>query len=174
MARAGDAHPRPGLRDYVTGTHKYPSDLAPPGTLRGKVLRPPSYGAKLVSIDLSAAQALEGVVAVREDQFVGVAAPTTSARRQPWRDREIRRLAGGPSPLEHRDFRLLAAARARSCRRTRLAAPSNKLTSHIARPITSLTCSMRRSKRVRPWPSGRTAGSRSGRAPRTRSGIIAS
>jgi len=74
----GSTQPRPGLRDYVTGAHKYPSDLAPPGTLRGKVLRPPSYGARLVSVDLSAARAMEGVVAVHEDQFAGVAAPTTS------------------------------------------------------------------------------------------------
>jgi len=45
--------------------------------LYGKVLRAPSYGAKLTSVDLAPAQAMKDVVAVRDDQFVGVAAPTT-------------------------------------------------------------------------------------------------
>ena len=45
--------------------------------LYGKILRPPSYGAKLVSIDLAPAKAIKDVVVVQDDQFVGVAAPTT-------------------------------------------------------------------------------------------------
>ncbi len=73
---------RPGLKEYVTGKHKYPSDLAPENMLHGKVLRAPSYGAKLVSVDLGPAEAMEGVVAVREEDFVGVAAPTTFLARQ--------------------------------------------------------------------------------------------
>ena len=73
---------RPGLRDLVTGAHKYPSDIAPEGALRGKVLRPPSYGAKLLSIDLAPAEAMEGVVTVRDGDFVGVAAPTALQARQ--------------------------------------------------------------------------------------------
>ncbi len=72
----GTSAPRPNLRDLVTGAHKFPSDTTRPGMLRGKVLRPPSYGAKLVAIDLAKAQAMEGVVVVREGDFVGCAAPT--------------------------------------------------------------------------------------------------
>jgi isoquinoline 1-oxidoreductase len=73
----GKPTPRPNTRDIVTGAHQYPSDISRPGMLYGKVLRPPSYGAKLVAIDLAPAQAMKNVTAVRDDQFVGVAAPTT-------------------------------------------------------------------------------------------------
>jgi isoquinoline 1-oxidoreductase len=68
---------RPNARDIVTGAHEYPSDISRPGMLYGKVLRPPSYGAKLMAIDLAPAQAMKDVVALRDDQFVGVAAPTS-------------------------------------------------------------------------------------------------
>ncbi|HEV2293122.1 MAG TPA: molybdopterin cofactor-binding domain-containing protein [Tepidisphaeraceae bacterium] len=69
--------PRPGRRDIVTGAQKYPSDITRPGMLYGKVLRPPSYGATLTEIDLAPAKAMDGVVVVREGNFVGVAAPNT-------------------------------------------------------------------------------------------------
>ncbi len=64
-------------RAHVTGEHKYPSDLIVDGMLYGKVLRPTHYGAKLVSVDLAPAEAMPGVVAVRDGQFVGVAAPSS-------------------------------------------------------------------------------------------------
>ena len=67
---------RPNAREIVTGNHKYPSDISRPGMLYGKVLRPPSYGAKLTAIDLGPAKAMKDVIVVQDDQFVGVAAPT--------------------------------------------------------------------------------------------------
>ena len=73
----GTSVPRPNGRDVVTGSHPYPSDITRPGMLYGKILRRPSYGAKLVSVDLGPAQELPGVVAVQDNDFVGVAAPTT-------------------------------------------------------------------------------------------------
>jgi isoquinoline 1-oxidoreductase subunit beta len=73
---------RPNGRDVITGSHRYPSDIARPGMLYGKILRRPSYGAKLVSIDLGPARALEGVVTVRDGEFVGVAAPTSYLAQQ--------------------------------------------------------------------------------------------
>jgi len=73
---------RPNLRDLVTGAHKFPSDLTRPEMLYGKVLRPPAYGARLVSIDLAPAKALGDVVVVRDGDLVGVAAPTTHRARQ--------------------------------------------------------------------------------------------
>jgi isoquinoline 1-oxidoreductase len=73
---------RPNARDLLTGAHQFPSDIERPGMLRGKVLRPPSYGAKLVSIDLAPARAMKDVIAVQDGQFVGVAAPTTLQARQ--------------------------------------------------------------------------------------------
>ena len=73
----GTSVPRPNARDLVTGSHRYPSDIKRPGMLRGKVLRPPSYGAKLVSIDLTPAKEMKDVVTVQDGEFVGAAAPTT-------------------------------------------------------------------------------------------------
>ncbi len=72
----GASLPRPNGRDIVAGVHQFPSDIARPGMLHGKVLRRPSYGAKLISVDLAPARAMDGVVAVRDDEFVGLAAPT--------------------------------------------------------------------------------------------------
>jgi isoquinoline 1-oxidoreductase len=74
----GTGIPRPNRRDLVTGAHRYPSDVARPGMLYGKVLRPPAYGAKLESIDLSKAKSMAGVVVVRDGEFVGCAAPTSA------------------------------------------------------------------------------------------------
>ena len=73
----GISVPRTGKRDTVTGAHRYPSDHTKPGMLYGKVLRQPSYGAKLLSADLAAAKTIPEVVAIQDGSFVGVAAPTT-------------------------------------------------------------------------------------------------
>jgi isoquinoline 1-oxidoreductase len=78
----GNPAPRLNGRDIVTGAHKYPSDIIRPGMLYGKVLRAPSYGAKLTSIDLAPAKAMKDVVAVQDGQFVGVAAPTAFLAEQ--------------------------------------------------------------------------------------------
>jgi isoquinoline 1-oxidoreductase len=69
---------RPNGRDIVTGSHKYPSDISRPGMLYGKVLRAPSFGATLVTIDLAPVKETKGVVVTRDEKFVGVAAPTSS------------------------------------------------------------------------------------------------
>ena len=68
---------RPNARDLVTGAHKYPSDQIRPGMLYGKILRPASFGAKLKDVDLTEAEVMADVVVIRDDDFVGVAAPTT-------------------------------------------------------------------------------------------------
>ena len=78
----GTSVPRPNARDLVTGAHRYPSDIKRPGMVHGKVLRPPSYGAKLISIDLAPAQAMKDVTAVQDGSFVGVTAPTTFLAEQ--------------------------------------------------------------------------------------------
>jgi isoquinoline 1-oxidoreductase beta subunit len=78
----GTSVPRPNVRDIVTGAHRFPSDIVRPNMLYGKVLRPPSYGATLSSIDLSAAKTMEGVVVVRDGEFVGCAAPTSFLAEQ--------------------------------------------------------------------------------------------
>jgi len=73
----GTSVPRPNIRDIVIGAHRYPSDIVRPNMLYGKILRPPSYGATLESIDLSKAEAMKDVVVVHDGQFVGFAAPSS-------------------------------------------------------------------------------------------------
>lgn len=72
---AGTPLPKVAGPDIVTGRHRYASDMRLPGMLVGKVLRPPSFGARLASLDSSAAEAIPGVVVVRDGEFAGVAAP---------------------------------------------------------------------------------------------------
>ena len=72
---AGQPIPKIGARDFVTGRHKYTPDLKRPGMLYGKIVRPSAFGAKLTSVDLSAAKAMPGVVVVHDGDFIGVAAP---------------------------------------------------------------------------------------------------
>jgi nicotinate dehydrogenase subunit B len=67
---------------FVTGRHEYASDVRRPGMLFGKVLRPESLHAKLVSVDLAKAQALPGVTVVHDGDFVGVAALSLPAAEQ--------------------------------------------------------------------------------------------
>ena len=77
----GKSVPRAGAPEIVRGRHQYPSDVVRPGMLYGAVLRPPSYRAKLGTIDLTPAKK-HGAVAVREGEFVGCAARTSYAARQ--------------------------------------------------------------------------------------------
>jgi isoquinoline 1-oxidoreductase len=73
---AGHPAPKVDGRTFVTGKHQFASDIRLPEMWYGKVLRPPSFGATLESIDLGAARAISDVVVVRDGDFVGVAAPS--------------------------------------------------------------------------------------------------
>jgi len=64
-------------RDFVTGKHVYASDLRVQEMMHAKVLRAPTFGATLASIDTTQAEAMPGVKVVRDGEFVAVAAPTT-------------------------------------------------------------------------------------------------
>ncbi|HEU5248509.1 MAG TPA: molybdopterin cofactor-binding domain-containing protein, partial [Thermoanaerobaculia bacterium] len=65
-------------RDFVTGRHEYTSDLVRSGMMHGKVLRPPSLEATLVSLDSKRAEGIGGVRVVRDGDFVGVVAADLS------------------------------------------------------------------------------------------------
>ena len=76
----GTHAPRPDGVDKVTGRAKFGADLHLPNMLVGKVLRSPHAHARIRSIDISAAQALNGVKAVVtrddfSDQPKGVVQP---------------------------------------------------------------------------------------------------
>ena len=75
---AGQSSPKVDGRDFVTGKHLYPSDVKLPDMLHGKILRPPSFGATLLSMDSHQAQQM-AVTVVHDGNFVGVAAPSTEA-----------------------------------------------------------------------------------------------
>ncbi len=71
---AGTPEPKVDGRDFVTGRHKYPSDIVRPGMRFGKVLRASGFQATLVSADTTAAEKMPGVQVVRDGDFVGVVA----------------------------------------------------------------------------------------------------
>jgi nicotinate dehydrogenase subunit B len=59
----------------VTGAAAYIQDMRPEGMLHARVIRPPSYGAELASLDASAVSAMPGVVKVlRDGSFLAVVA----------------------------------------------------------------------------------------------------
>lgn len=61
-------------KDYIKGGHQYVSDMSLPGMRYGKILRPPYLRAKLVKVDTTKAEALDGVNVVRDGDFIGVVA----------------------------------------------------------------------------------------------------
>jgi nicotinate dehydrogenase subunit B len=77
---AGAPAPRIDIPDKVFGRPRFIHDLALPGLLHGRVLRPPSPGATLSALDEAAATAVPGVVAVaRDGSFVGLVAESEAA-----------------------------------------------------------------------------------------------
>jgi nicotinate dehydrogenase subunit B len=89
---AGQPLPKVNGRDFVTGKHRYPCDQKLPGMLYGKIVRPDSFGATLISIDVHEAEQISGVTVVHDGDFVGVTAPTpevasraASAIRAEWK-----------------------------------------------------------------------------------------
>ena len=72
---AGTSVPKVNGRDFVNGKHQYASDIKREGMLHGRVVRPSALNSTLVSSDTRAAEAMPGVVVVRDGDFIGVAAP---------------------------------------------------------------------------------------------------
>jgi nicotinate dehydrogenase subunit B len=63
------------LPRQVTGQANYVQDMRLPGMLFGRIVRPPGFGASLVSFDEAAVRAMPGVaVVVRDGSFLGVVA----------------------------------------------------------------------------------------------------
>ncbi|MEQ1772674.1 MAG: molybdopterin cofactor-binding domain-containing protein [Burkholderiales bacterium] len=71
----GGSAPRADIPRKVSGVPSYVQDLDLPGMLHGRVVRPPSLGAQLISVDLEDVRAMPGVVAVlRDGSYLGVVA----------------------------------------------------------------------------------------------------
>ncbi len=79
---AGTPVPKTDIRAFVTGEHKFPSDIVRPGMLFGVVLRPDGFNAKLLSVDTSAAEKMPGVQIVHDGDFIGVVAPAMYAAQK--------------------------------------------------------------------------------------------
>jgi nicotinate dehydrogenase subunit B len=59
----------------VTGGQAYVQDFRPPGMVHARVVRPPSYGARLISVDTADIEKLPGVMKiVRDGNFLAVVA----------------------------------------------------------------------------------------------------
>jgi nicotinate dehydrogenase subunit B len=59
----------------VTGGAAYVQDMRLPGMVHGRIVRPPSYGAKLASVDAAAVEKMPGVLkVVRDGNFLAVIA----------------------------------------------------------------------------------------------------
>src|SRR3954470_9346808 len=71
----GKSAPRRDIPKKFTGGAAYVQDIRLPGMLFGRLVRPPSPGAKLVTVDEAAVRRMPGIVAVvRDGEFLGVAA----------------------------------------------------------------------------------------------------
>jgi isoquinoline 1-oxidoreductase len=79
---AGKSMPKVDQMDFISGRHMYVSDMKITGMLYGKILRPPSYGAKLIEANLTNAQRMPGVIVVKDGDFVGVAAPDSQTAKK--------------------------------------------------------------------------------------------
>jgi nicotinate dehydrogenase subunit B len=75
----GKSLPRADLPDKVTGKAQFAGDIRLPKMLYGKVLRPPAHGAKLKTVDLSAAKEIKNAIVLQEGDFVGVVHPLPDA-----------------------------------------------------------------------------------------------
>ncbi len=71
----GQSLPRPDFMDKVTGRAQFAGDISLPGMLYGKVLRPPAHGAKLKSVNFSAAKEIKDARILQDGDFIGVVHP---------------------------------------------------------------------------------------------------
>jgi CO/xanthine dehydrogenase Mo-binding subunit len=79
---AGTSVTRVDAKEVVTGKHRYTSDIKREGMMYGRVVRPATFNATLISNDTKAAAAMPGVKVVTDGDFIGVVAqdPQTATR----------------------------------------------------------------------------------------------
>ncbi|HEV2198935.1 MAG TPA: molybdopterin cofactor-binding domain-containing protein [Bryobacteraceae bacterium] len=80
---------RPDIPAKCTAKHTYIQDFSVPGMLHGRVIRPPSIGSKVVSVDESSIRAIPDVRVVRIENFVGVVARDEWAAVRAARDLKV-------------------------------------------------------------------------------------
>lgn len=70
----GKAFARPDLPGKLNGQHVYVHDFKVPGMVHGRVIRPPTVGARLLSVDAASVAGIPGVQVVRMENFLAVVA----------------------------------------------------------------------------------------------------
>ncbi len=73
-SRVGQSPRRPDMPAKCTGRYQYIQDFSVPGMLHGRVIRPPTIGATLISVDEASVAHLPGVRVVRLESFLAVVA----------------------------------------------------------------------------------------------------
>jgi isoquinoline 1-oxidoreductase len=68
----GQSPRRKDAIEKVTGRAKYAGDMAVPGTLHARILRPPAHGATLKDIDTTAAEKVPGARVVKDGDLIAV------------------------------------------------------------------------------------------------------
>ncbi|MES3003621.1 MAG: molybdopterin cofactor-binding domain-containing protein [Pseudomonadota bacterium] len=81
---------RPDIPEKITGRFVYVHDHTVPGMLHGRVVRPPSVGAKVIDIDNASVAGLPGVRVVRINDFVGVVSTDEWAAIRAARELKVR------------------------------------------------------------------------------------
>ncbi len=115
----GKSLPRVDIPGKVTGAAAFVHDFRPDGMLHARVVRPPSYAAKLQSVDTSAIEKLPGVRRVIRDgnflavvavkEFQAVKAMEKLARSAKWSEQPtLPEQAGFASWLKAQDKRVIA------------------------------------------------------------------
>jgi nicotinate dehydrogenase subunit B len=70
--KVGQSPARPDVPAKCTGRYQYIQDFSVPGMLHGRIVRPPTLGATLVSVDDTSIAHLPGVRVVRVESFLAV------------------------------------------------------------------------------------------------------
>jgi len=82
----GKPIPRPDVPAKCTARHTYVQDVMVPGMLHGRVIYPPSIGAKLTAVDESSIKAIPDVRVIRQQNFLAVVAKNEWAAIRAARD----------------------------------------------------------------------------------------
>lgn len=72
----GTSRMRTDSLEKVTGEAKYAGDVQIPGMLCARILRPPSLGARLISVDTTDAERMDGVQVVKDGDLIAVLHPS--------------------------------------------------------------------------------------------------
>jgi nicotinate dehydrogenase subunit B len=72
---SGKPYLRRDAFDKVTGRAQYTADIRLPGMVYARILRPPAHGARLLSVDTSAAERMKDVQVVRDEDLIAVLHP---------------------------------------------------------------------------------------------------